>query len=109
MLRDARSITYTISPLAFGHTSERGAFGTRNCSHLRCELLALCAELRHKVLKLDPIRDSQCCPILSGVGIKSDRVSTWTNCDALQNSVLSFLRDLRGLDFGSLLQEFGRD
>jgi hypothetical protein len=95
--------------LAFGHTSKRCAFGTGNCSRLRFELRAPCAELRHKVLKLDPIRDAQCRPLIGGVAIKFDRVSAWTNGDALQNSVLSFLRDLRGLDSGGLLQEFGRN
>jgi len=98
-----------LDALAFGHNSKRSAFSTGNCSRLRFELRALCAELRHKVLKLDPIRDAQCCPIPSGVGIKCDRVSAWTNGDALQNSVLSFLRNLGGLDFGGLLHEFGRN
>src|SRR5262244_3501229 len=98
-----------LDALAFGHISERGTFGTCNCSPMQFELLALCAELRHEVLKLDPIRDAQCCPILCGVGIKCDRVSGWTSADAQQNSVLSLLRDLRGLDSGGLLQEFGRN
>ena len=101
--------THDLDALAFGHNSKRSAFSTGNCSRLRFELRALCAELRHKVLKLDPIRDAQPRPLLGGVAIKRDRVSAWTNGDALQNSVLSFLRDLRGFDFGGLLQEFGRN
>src|SRR5437867_2714195 len=91
---------HNLDALALGHTSKRSASGTGNCSRLRFELRALCTELRHKVLKLDPIRDAQCCPILCGVEIKCDRVSARTNSDALQNCILSFLRDLRGLDSG---------
>src|SRR5262249_2573637 len=96
-----------LDALAFGHTSKRSAFGTGNCSRLRFELRALCAKLRHKVLELDPIRDVQCPSLLAGVVIKCDRVSAWTNGDALQNSILSFLRNLGGLDFGGPLHEFG--
>jgi hypothetical protein len=71
--------------------------------------LRACAELRHKVLKLDPILDAQFRPLLGGVPIKCDRISGPANGDALQNSILAFLRDLRRLDFCGLLQEFGRN
>src|SRR5215471_16546426 len=94
---------HDLDALAFGHNSRCSAFSTGNCSRLRFELRALCAELRHKILKLNPIRNAQGRPLLGGVAIKCDRVSAWTNGDALQDSVLSFLCDLRRLDPGGLL------
>src|SRR5262249_57242412 len=78
-----------LDALAFGHTSKRSAFGTGNCSRLRFELSTLCAKLRHKVLKLDPIRDAQCRSLLGGVAIECACVSAGTTAVALHHSILS--------------------
>src|SRR5215468_9163525 len=93
-----------LDPLAFGYNSDHSAF-PGNFSGLRFELPTFGAELCHKVLKLDPICYTECRPVLGCVAIKCDRVSTWTNGNALQNSILSFLRDLCRLDLGGLLQK----
>src|SRR5262249_30329899 len=54
---------------------------------MRFELRAICAELRHEILKLDPIRHAQGCPLLGGMAIKCDRISRWTKGNALQYSI----------------------
>src|SRR5262249_15014308 len=74
---------------------------------MRIELRAICAELRHEILKLDPIRHAQGCPLLGGMAIKCDCISRWTKGNALQYSILSFLRDLRRFYSGCLFQKFG--
>src|SRR5262245_35343946 len=54
---------------------------------MRFELRAICAELRHEILKLDPIRHAQGCPLLGGMAIKCARISRWTKGHALQYSI----------------------
>src|SRR5262245_50965682 len=95
---------------AFGLASIGCPFGRGDSSFLRFEFVrTLYAELRHQILKLEPFGDVQHPPLLGSSAIKCDRVSAWTDRDALQYSVLSFLRDLRGFDSGSLFQELGRN
>ena len=67
------------------------------------------AELRYEIRELNPIRDIQRRPLFDRVAIKGNRVAGWTRAHALQNSLFSFLRDLRRLDFGGLLDKFGRN
>ena len=94
---------------AVGRSSKRctGRAGNRFC--LRFELCAICAEIRHDVLKFDPVRDAQRRPLLGSVATKGDRIGLGSKGGALQNSVLAFLRDLRGLDDHGFFQEFGRN
>ena len=63
------------------------------------------AELRHEIRKLDPISDIQRRPLFGRIAIKGNRISGWTRGDTLQNSVFSFLCDLRRFDFGGLFEE----
>jgi hypothetical protein len=99
-----------LDAFAFGLASTACSFGRGNFSCLRFEFVRpLYAELRHLILKLDPIGAVQHPPLLGGSAIKGDPVTAWTNRDALQNSILSFLRDLRSFYSGGLFQEFGRD
>ncbi len=98
-----------LDVFAFSRVRKRRAFRAGICFLLRFESRAVCTELRHKVPELDPVRDVQRGSLLGSISTECDRVGLLSKGGALQDSVLSILRDLRGLDYRGLFQELGRN